>query len=126
MRGTLAQHPRLTGFLLALFDGDGRLIAQTAPVPVHLGSMEVSSNLNCPLPVTAAVVHYVLRCLMPAQTPARVGTFETICSRLNGEPLPVRAALQVPPGRVLEPCQHRRRRTEWAEPFALLIYCAIA
>ncbi len=39
---------------------------------------QVPSNLNCPLPVTAAAVHYVLRCLMPPQTPACAGTFEAI------------------------------------------------
>ncbi|MDY6813813.1 MAG: hydantoinase B/oxoprolinase family protein [Pseudomonadota bacterium] len=39
---------------------------------------QAPNNLNCPLPVTAAAVHYVLRCLMPAQTPACAGTFEAI------------------------------------------------
>jgi N-methylhydantoinase B len=31
---------------------------------------QVTGNLNCPMPVTAAAVFYVFRCLMPAHTPA--------------------------------------------------------
>jgi N-methylhydantoinase B len=31
---------------------------------------QVDGNLNCPMPVTAAAVFYVFRCLMPAHTPA--------------------------------------------------------
>jgi N-methylhydantoinase B len=33
-------------------------------------SDQVSGNLNCPMPVTAAAVFYVFRCLMPAHMPA--------------------------------------------------------
>jgi N-methylhydantoinase B len=38
---------------------------------------QVRGNINCPLPVTAAAVYYVFRCLMPAQTPA-AGSFRAI------------------------------------------------
>lgn len=34
---------------------------------------QVEGNINCPLAVTAAAVIYVLRCLMPSQTPACAG-----------------------------------------------------
>ena len=39
---------------------------------------QVPGNLNCPLPVTAAAVFYVFRCLMPAQTPACDGAMSGI------------------------------------------------
>lgn len=39
---------------------------------------QVKGNINCPLSVVAAAVFYVFRCLMPAQTPACAGTFESI------------------------------------------------
>ena len=39
---------------------------------------QVEGPLNCPLPVTAAAVYYVFRCLMPEYTPACAGVFETI------------------------------------------------
>lgn len=39
---------------------------------------EVRGNLNCPLPVTAAGVYYVFRCLMPPQTPACAGLMRAI------------------------------------------------
>jgi N-methylhydantoinase B len=43
------------------------------------GSAEqVAGNINCPLSVTAAAVYYVFRCLMPAQTPACAGSFQSI------------------------------------------------
>ncbi len=35
-------------------------------------------NINCPLPVVAAAVYYVFRCLMPAGTPACQGTLRGI------------------------------------------------
>ncbi|HHC73267.1 MAG TPA: hydantoinase B/oxoprolinase family protein [Thiotrichales bacterium] len=35
-------------------------------------------NVNCPLPVTAAAVWYVFRCLMPEQIPASAGAFRAI------------------------------------------------
>jgi N-methylhydantoinase B len=39
---------------------------------------QVPGNINCPLPVTAAAVFYVFRCLMPPQTPASAGAFRPI------------------------------------------------
>jgi N-methylhydantoinase B len=39
---------------------------------------QVEGNINCPLPVTAAAVLYVFRCLMPAQAPACAGLFRMI------------------------------------------------
>ena len=39
---------------------------------------QVSGNLNCPMPVTAAAVIYVFRCLMPAHLPACHGAFQGI------------------------------------------------
>ena len=39
---------------------------------------QVSGNINCPLPVTAAAVFYALRCLMPAHTPACAGSLRPI------------------------------------------------
>jgi len=42
---------------------------------------QVPGNLNCPLSVTAAAVYYVLRCLLPAQTPTCAGALQ--CMRLS-------------------------------------------
>ncbi len=39
---------------------------------------QVAGNINCPLSVTAASVFYVLRCLMPPQTPACAGSFRPV------------------------------------------------
>ncbi len=39
---------------------------------------QVGGNLNCPLPVTAAAVFYVFRCLMPEQVPACHGALADI------------------------------------------------
>lgn len=39
---------------------------------------QVEGNINCPLPVTAAAVFYVFRCLMPAQMPACHGAFKSL------------------------------------------------
>jgi len=41
-------------------------------------SRQVKGNLNCPMPVTAAAVVYVFRCLMPAHLPACHGAFQGI------------------------------------------------
>ena len=41
-------------------------------------AQQVEGNINCPLPVTAAAVFYVFRCLMPVHTPACAGSFENI------------------------------------------------
>jgi N-methylhydantoinase B len=42
---------------------------------------QVSGNINCPLPVTAAAVLYVFRCLMPDHTPACAGSFRPVAIR---------------------------------------------
>jgi N-methylhydantoinase B len=47
-------------------------------------SDQVPGNINCPLPVTAAAVYYVFRCLMPPQTPACAGALRPI--RLTAPP----------------------------------------
>ena len=39
---------------------------------------QVSGNLNCPMPVTAAAVFYVFRCLMPAHMPACHGAMSGV------------------------------------------------
>jgi N-methylhydantoinase B len=39
---------------------------------------QVDGNLNCPMPVTAAAVFYVFRCLMPAHTPACHGALQGV------------------------------------------------
>lgn len=41
-------------------------------------SAQVEGNINCPLPVTAAAVYYVFRCLLPDYTPACAGVFGCI------------------------------------------------
>jgi len=41
-------------------------------------SEQVEGNINCPLPVTAAAVYYVFRCLLPDYTPACAGVFDCI------------------------------------------------
>ena len=51
-------------------------------------SAQVTGNINCPLPVTAAAVYYVFRCLLPSYAPTCKGVF----SVLN---------LQVPKGSLL-------------------------
>jgi len=42
---------------------------------------QVGGNLNCPMPVTAAAVFYVFRCLMPAHTPACHGALQGVSIR---------------------------------------------
>ncbi len=44
-------------------------------------SMQVDSNINCPLSVTAAAVYYVFYCLMPAGTPACAGSLRPVTIR---------------------------------------------
>ena len=39
---------------------------------------QVAGNINCPLPVTAAAVFYVFRCLLPEQVPVCAGLFRPI------------------------------------------------
>lgn len=41
-------------------------------------AQQVKGNLNCPMPVTAAAVFYVFRCLMPAHTPACHGALQGV------------------------------------------------
>jgi len=41
-------------------------------------AQQVGGNLNCPMPVTAAAVFYVFRCLMPAHTPACHGALQGV------------------------------------------------
>ncbi|MEN8213824.1 MAG: hydantoinase B/oxoprolinase family protein [Pseudomonadota bacterium] len=41
-------------------------------------AQQMPGNINCPLPVTAAAVYYVFRCLMPPQAPACAGLFRPI------------------------------------------------
>ena len=41
-------------------------------------AQQVEGNLNCPMPVTAAAVFYVFRCLMPAHTPACHGALQGV------------------------------------------------
>jgi N-methylhydantoinase B len=45
---------------------------------------QVEGNLNCPMPVTAAAVFYVFRCLMPAHTPACHGALQGVSIRAPG------------------------------------------
>jgi N-methylhydantoinase B len=69
-------------------DGHGQTdIRIKATVNVHNGAVEVDfsgsaaqveGNLNCPMPVTAAAVFYVFRCLMPAHTPACHGALQGV------------------------------------------------
>ncbi|HEY0721264.1 MAG TPA: hydantoinase B/oxoprolinase family protein [Gammaproteobacteria bacterium] len=65
----------------------GRELVITASVAVEQGrihvdfsgtSAQTAGNVNCPLSVAAAGVYYVLRCLMPPQTPACAGAFRPI------------------------------------------------
>ncbi len=39
---------------------------------------QTEGNINCPLPVAAAAVYYVFRCLMPGHTPACAGSLRPI------------------------------------------------
>ena len=45
---------------------------------------QVEGNLNCPMPVTAAAVFYVFRCLMPAHTPACHGALKGVTINAPG------------------------------------------
>jgi len=55
-----------------------RIKGGTAEVDFAGTAAQVPGNINCPLAVTAAAVLYVLRCLMPPQTPACAGTFRPV------------------------------------------------
>lgn len=89
-RSTLAEIPAGVYAFEDVMDDDGLghehlLIKLHLSVDAHgitadfTGSAEqVPGNINCPLPVVAAAVYYVFRCLMPAQTPACAGSFRPI------------------------------------------------
>lgn len=76
------------------FDLPIRVVVRRAPGADHVDvdftgtAAQTAGNVNCPLSVTAAAVHYVFRCLMPPDTPACDGAFR-----------PIR--LQVPEGSLL-------------------------
>ena len=57
-----------------------RIDTRSRPVQVDFTGTggQLAGNLNCPMPVTAAAVFYVFRCLMPAQTPACAGAMRGI------------------------------------------------
>jgi len=89
-RAALAEIPdgvyRFTDYLDD--DGLGNVdLSISAEVQVAGGTIHVdfsgtapqtAGNVNCPLPVAAAAVYYVFRCLMPAQTPACAGAFRPV------------------------------------------------
>jgi len=52
--------------------------AQRVKVDFSGTDEQVKGNINCPLPVTAAAVFYVFRCLMHQRTPACAGSFRLI------------------------------------------------
>ncbi|HEY7885808.1 MAG TPA: hydantoinase B/oxoprolinase family protein [Cellvibrionaceae bacterium] len=56
------------------------LLAEQGQISVDFTgtAQQTQGNINCPLSVAAASVFYVLRCLMPAQTPAAAGSFRPI------------------------------------------------
>jgi N-methylhydantoinase B len=56
------------------------ICVQDAGVKVDFAgtAAQVEGNLNCPMPVTAAAVFYVFRCLMPAHTPACHGAMQGV------------------------------------------------
>ncbi len=58
---------------VALEIGDGRI-----RVDFDGSDDQVAGNLNCPLSVTAASVYYVLRCLLPDETPNCAGALECL------------------------------------------------
>ena len=51
---------------------------ETVKIDFSGTAQQVAGNLNCPMPVTAAAVVYVFRCLMPAHIPACHGAFQGI------------------------------------------------
>lgn len=62
---------------------------------------QVEGNLNCPMPVTAAAVFYVFRCLMPAHTPACHGALQGVTiSAPQGSLVNARAPAAVAAGNV--------------------------
>ncbi len=66
-------------------------VSETEIIADFSGSAkQVAGNINCPESVVAAAVYYVLRCLMPVNTPACAGSFSCI-------------SLHVPKGSMLNP-----------------------
>ena len=55
-----------------------RVSSGTIHVDFSGTALQTAGNVNCPLPVAAAAVYYVFRCLMPVQTPACAGTFRPV------------------------------------------------
>jgi N-methylhydantoinase B len=89
-REALALIPQGSYFFRDLMDDDGlghvdiaievtiRRHADRIVVDFSGTAPQVEGNINCPLPVTAAAVLYVFRCLMPEQAPACAGLFRMI------------------------------------------------
>ncbi len=89
-RATLARIPDGDYAFTDVLDDDGlghediairvavRVRASDVEVDFAGTAPQVQGNVNCPLPVTAAAVHYVFRCLMPEDTPAAWGAFRPI------------------------------------------------
>ena len=64
-------------------------------------SKQASNNLNCPLPVTAAAVFYVVRALLPAHAPSCDGLFSSVqITALEGSLLNARFPAAVAAGNV--------------------------
>ena len=73
-----------------LMDSDGqgsKEIKLVVGISVESGTVEVNfdgtsgqvkGNINCPMPVTAAAVSYVFRCLLPSQVPACAGALKHV------------------------------------------------
>jgi N-methylhydantoinase B len=73
-----------------VMDGDGfgredvvirasvTVVDEAVEVDFSSTDSQVPGNINCPLPVTAAAVFYVFRCLMPEHTPACAGAFAPV------------------------------------------------
>ncbi len=57
------------------------LLIQGSSVNVDFSgtASQVAGNINCPVPVVAAAVFYVFRCLMDERTPACSGSFRPVC-----------------------------------------------
>ena len=89
----LAELGRGTAEFTDRMDGDG-LDAEDVPIRVGLElndgrvtvdfegtGAQVPGNINCPLAVTAAAVHYVFRCLAPPQAPSCEGAMRPVTIR---------------------------------------------
>ncbi|MDX1379909.1 MAG: hydantoinase B/oxoprolinase family protein [Xanthomonadales bacterium] len=89
----LAELGQGTAGFTDLMDGDG---LGASDVPIHVNvqldggrvtvdfegtGAQVQGNINCPLAVTAAAVHYVFRCLAPPQAPSCEGAMRPVTIR---------------------------------------------